>query len=126
MLRNHRMPTDGLPHREPFTTIDDCLASAQELTSRLTQLTEQKYPLKVQKGVKHMIQNKNEGIQLRAGARTYFLDIDITKEGKQYLKVTESRFQGEENKRERASIFIFAETAKEFAEAVMKMTEKLG
>jgi len=44
---------------------------------------------------------------VKAGSKTYFFDIKKTQEGKAYLVITESRFQGEERKRERASLIVF-------------------
>jgi len=51
---------------------------------------------------------------VKAGAKTYFLDLKETKEGKPYLVITESRFKGEGQQRERASIAVFPEHARDF------------
>lgn len=55
-----------------------------------------------------------ESRQIRAGARTYFFDVALTSDGKRYLKITESRFKGENDPRERTSILVFPEQAEEF------------
>ena len=63
--------------------------------------------------------------QLKASGRTYFLDIVQTKEGKPYLRITESR-KGEGDKFERNRVHVFPEDAGDFAEAVSEMASKLG
>ncbi len=70
-------------------------------------------------------QSNRESKQVRAGSRTYFIDIEEAKNGKRFLKITESRFKGEGSERERASIIVFPEEANAFAEAVSEMAEKL-
>jgi hypothetical protein len=40
--------------------------------------------------------------------------------------ITESRFKGEGEERERSTIIVFQENAQEFAEAVSQMSEKLA
>lgn len=64
---------------------------------------------------------------VKAGARTYFFDIKKAKNGKKYLVLTESRLVGDENKKERqrSTLILFPEQAKEFAEMVNEMTAKL-
>ena len=69
---------------------------------------------------------REENRTIKAGAKTYFLDIKSTKEGKPYLVITESRFKGEGKERERASVMVFPENAEEFSQAVTEMTGKLG
>ena len=122
-----------IDRRETFTTIDDCIQLAQELASRLNQLGEQKHPLSVRRGdsmrkrrreVVSVIDKENSKI-VKASSKTYFFDIKQTKEGKPYLVITESRFQGEGKNRERASIAVFPEHAKEFLEATREMIGKL-
>ncbi len=72
------------------------------------------------------MQEGRESKQVRAGNRTYFIDIETSKEGKRYLRITESRFKGEGSKRERTSIAVFPQEADEFANAVFEMAAKLG
>ena len=118
------------PDREPFTTIDDLTQKAEELASGLQKLGEYKHPLDVRKGVKKRkevseMAEREENRTIKAGAKTYFLDIKKTKEGKPYLVITESRFKGEGKERERASVLVFPENAEEFSQAVVEMTGKL-
>jgi hypothetical protein len=118
------------PKREPFITIDDLVKKAQELTAGLRVLGEYKYPLDIRRGIrKGVISNmtgKEETMQVKAGGRTYFLDLKKTKDDKPFLVITESRFKGEGEGRERNTIMVFPENAEEFSNAVSKMTAKLG
>jgi hypothetical protein len=67
-----------------------------------------------------------ESRTIKAGATTYFLDIKQTKDGKPYLLITESRFKGDGNERERRTIIVFQERAKEFSQATSEMCARLG
>lgn len=123
-------------NRQNVTTIDDCQGLAQLLTARLTQLASQKYPFLVRrgtalrtirKGVEPMDETTaNDKAMIKAGSKTYFFDVKTTKEGKAYLVITESRFQGEGKTRQRVSLTVFPEQAKEFAQKVTEMAEKLA
>ena len=62
---------------------------------------------------------------IKAGAITYFFDIKETKDGKPYLLITESRFKGEKEERERKTIFVFPEQAAEFSKTVAEMSAKI-
>jgi len=78
------------------------------------------------KGVNDMTVAKNQqGIQVRAGSRTYFVDVGTTAEGKRYLKITASRYKGADAQRERASIIVFPEHAEAFVKAVTEQATKL-
>ena len=77
------------------------------------------------KGVKKRMNENNQSKQIKARGRTYFLDIRKTKEGKTYLRITESH-KGEGDKFERTSVNVFPEDAGEFAQAVSEMASKLG
>lgn len=70
--------------------------------------------------------DQTESKTLKAGTRTYFFDIKQTQEGKSFLVITESRFKGEGQERERASIAVFPEQAQDFLATVLEMVEKLG
>ena len=129
------MPNDKIaglgsnPDREPSITIDDLLQKAQELSDGLKKLSEYKHPLDTRRGVKrkgvkkHMNED-SQSKQIKARGRTYFLDIQATKEGKPYLRVTESR-KGAGDKFERNSVNVFPEDADEFAQAVSQMISGL-
>jgi hypothetical protein len=63
---------------------------------------------------------------VRAGGRTYFFDVKTSKDGKQFLVVTESRWNGENEKHQRSSITVFPQQAKDFAKSVTKMAAQLA
>ena len=63
----------------------------------------------------------NKSHSLRAGSTTYLFDIKATKDSKPYLVITESRFKGESNQRQRASIIVFPEQAREFGTLLDKV-----
>ncbi|MGH2537464.1 MAG: DUF3276 family protein [Candidatus Promineifilaceae bacterium] len=118
------------PERRPFTSIDDLAQKAEELASGLRQLGQYKHPLMIRKGsrrkgVKDM-QERAESRVIKAGSKTYFFDLKETREGKPYLVITESRFKGEGEERERVSIAVFPENAEEFSQAVAEMAAKLA
>ena len=107
--------------REPFVTIDDLLQQTEELLSGLQKLSEYSHPLEVRrglrKGVRQCMKDDKRSKQIKGAGRTYFLDIEQTKEGKAYLRITESR-KGDGDKFERNSINVFPEDLNEFAAIV--------
>ena len=119
---------NDLDHKR-FPTIDDACKKAGELAAILSELSEFKYPLDVRrgirKGVEKTMNDDKQSLQIKASGRTYFLDIEETKDGKSYLRITESRKGGEDNW-ERNHINVFPEDAEEFAQAVSEMAGKLG
>jgi hypothetical protein len=120
---------DPGPSRDPYTTIDDCIQLANELMGQLRKLGAYKHPLAVRKLKKEVrnVTNIEESQQIRAGSRTYFVDIETMKgEGKRYLKITESRFKGDGKERERNTVIIFPEHVKDFIKVVSEMVGKLG
>ena len=131
LMPNDKVSESGSePDREPFTTIDDLLYKAQELFAGLKRLSEYKHPLDVRRGVrkgkevKKCMNDDRQSWQIKGSGRTYFLDVEKTKEGKSYLRITESR-KGKGDKFERNSINVFPEDADEFAQAVSQMTSGL-
>ncbi len=126
-------PEKGETARPSFPTIDDCIELAHQLVARLDRLGEQKHPLDVRRGVGNASRREVEKIidnshsrQIKAGSRTYFLDVDSVKgSGAKYLKITESRFLGQGKERERHSIVVFAEYAKQFTDALSEMVKQL-
>ena len=153
MLRSWGVRIERI-HRQSFVTIDDCLPLARQLAAGLgvgsepkqrlrpladqlaawlTQLAGQKYPLDVRRGMVKQARREVESVrvreesrQVKAGSRTYFLDVVKSQEGKEYLKITESRFKGESKERERSSVIVFPEHAQEFATAVAEVVAKLS
>ena len=62
---------------------------------------------------------------VRAGSRTYFFDIKQTNQGDNYLVITESRFKGEDQARERQRITVFPDARIEFLGVMQKMLAEL-
>lgn len=125
MLKRKVSKSENEPNSKRFVTIDDALEKAQELRSMLAELGERKHPLAVRKGVEKVMTDKKDSVQLKGAGRTYFLDVEKTREGKTYLRITESR-KGEGDKFERNSLNVFPEDAKEFGKAVSKMAAKIA
>lgn len=69
--------------------------------------------------------DKNKTQIIRAGSRTYFLDVRQTKDGRNYLVITESRFMGEGKERERQRVIVFPEHAHEFLEELTSLVWRL-
>ena len=131
MLSDRGSRSGGNPDREPFITIDDLLRKAQELFQGLRKLSEYKHPLdirrgvKKRKGVRKRMNDDKQSKQIKGSGRTYFLDVAKTREGKPYLRITESR-KGEGDAFERNSINVFPEDADKFAQAVSEMVSTLS
>ena len=139
--------------REEIVTIDDVREKLRDTVTDLNAdgayqklldvladvetLCDQKHPLALRRGTvlvnvereRKEVDSMKDGQksrQIRAGSRTYFLDLAETKEkGVKYLKIVESRFKGEGKDRERATILIFPKTAREFANVVTEMVAEL-
>jgi len=120
-------------HPRPIPTIDDCASFAERLTAMLGQLAKQKYPLLVRRGT--VLKAMRKGVEImedtpiskvvKAGSKTYFFDVKMTKEGKPYLVITESRFKGENKARERVSLTVFPEQAAEFVTGLKEVVDGL-
>ncbi len=68
----------------------------------------------------------DDSIIVKAGSKTYFFDLKQTRDNKPYLLLTESRYKGEGEERERVSITIFPESAAPFGQAVAEMVARLS
>lgn len=113
--------------REPFTTIDDLVQLSQQLFVGLRKLGQTKHPLMIRrgKGVKNLT-DQDDSKMVKAGATTYFFDIKQTKDKKPFLVISASRFKGEGEERERASMTLFPEHSQAFIEALKEMAAKLS
>lgn len=58
---------------------------------------------------------------IRAGSRTYFMDVRTAANGKRFLAIAESRYKGEGQPHERQTIRVFPEHASEFLEELTSM-----
>ena len=97
MAKETHTKSSGTSKRETFTTIDDLVIQAEELASELRRLSESKHPLDIRRGIpvgEEVVEmsEPSDSITVKAGAKTYFFDVKATREGKQYLLITESRF----------------------------------
>ena len=109
-----------------FVTIDDLQKIAGALLKGLHKLGEYKYPLAIRKGVRIMVEReKNTAEVIKAGSLTYFFDVKETKDGKPYLLITESRYKGEDEERERKSIVVFQESMAEFAQVIDNIASQI-
>lgn len=126
MIENQPVTNPENPEREPFLTIDDLIAQTEGLLNGLKKLGEYKHPMDIRKGVIGL-KSERESVTIKATGRVYFLDIKETREGSPYLVITESRSKkGEGNERERNSIVIFQENARDFADAVTEMLAQIS
>jgi hypothetical protein len=140
MLKNLESKVgESRPTREPFITLDDCIQQAdqgvqviQKIAESLHRVGEYPHPLAVRKGIVlkrrgvENMTNSEEGIQIKANSRNYFIQTLKAANGESYLRITEDRFKGKDGKRERNSLIIFPENASEFTKAFMKMAAKIG
>lgn len=63
---------------------------------------------------------------LKAGKRTYFFDVYLASNNKNYLKITESRFVEEGQDRKRSTMFLFPDDAQNFQSRLNEMVEHLS
>jgi len=111
--------------RDGFVTIDDLLKQAESLYKGLIDLSNQRHPLSIYKGVKNM-ETSNEHEMLKTSSRTYFFDIENTKDGKPYLKIAESRINKETQEQIRNTIIIFEEDLFQFTGTFNTMSKRIS
>ena len=111
--------------REKVTTIDDLLIHAGRLYKGLIELSQQRHPLEIRRGVSDM-NAERESETVKAKGRTYFLDLENTKDGKPYLRITESHINKNNNESVRNTILVFQEDIHNFTQALTKMAYKVG
>ncbi len=125
MQKEGKPQSGSVKEREPFITIDDLVMKAEDLFLGLKKLSENRRPLDIRKGVEDMTDQNEQSKTLKAGSKTYFFDIKKTKDEKPFLVITESRFKGEGEERERSTIIIFQDKAEEFERTVSEMISKV-
>ena len=111
--------------KEKVTTIDDLLIHAGRLYKGLIELSQQRHPLEIRRGVSD-INTERESETVKAKGRTYFLDLENTKDGKPYLRITESHINKNNNESVRNTILVFQEDIHDFTQALTKMAYKVG
>ena len=115
-------------------TLNEMLVSAGKVYKGLIQLNNQKSleTRDIKKEVigmpldKPLEEVKNNEILKTPGGRNFFFDIEKTKTGNPYLKITESHFNKQTNKTERNTVIIFQEGIKEFAAMLNRIALKIG
>ena len=114
-----------LEKRDEFITIDDLLKLSEILYKGMINLSQQRHPLSIRKGVGEMqLENKNE--ILKTGSKTYFFDLETAQNGKPYLKITESYLTGEKKEQVRNTIIVFQEDVFKFSGYVNVMAKKIS
>ena len=73
-----------------------------------------------------MVKNSIKSSHVRFGKRTYFFDVNSTKEGSKYLKVTESKFVEGGKPRIYNSFILFPENLSEFQKSMDEMVRYLA
>jgi len=127
------MPMPELINRQPLPeekkemipTIDDLLLYAGKLYKGLITISQRKDPLDIRRGVSEM-NTERESETVKAQGRTYFFDLESTKEGKPYLRITESYINKQDNEAKRNTILVFQDDIHEFTQALTKMAYKVG
>ena len=112
--------------KESIITIDDALRMAGNLYKGLIELSQSKHPLDIRKGVMGMYNERKGGEVIKTSGKTFFLDIEQTKNGKPYLKITESRKDGKNGDQIRNSVIVFQEDIREFAQAITRISFQIG
>jgi len=107
-----------------FITIDELLVSAEYLYKGLINLSNQRHPLLVYKGVRNM-EHDNQHEIVKISSRTYFFDVETAQNGKCYLKITESRINTETKEQTRNTIFVFQEGLQRFADTMNDMVKRM-
>ena len=113
-----------------LTDEDGAYAELQELGD-LSDWLEEDIPGQMSNGRSPVSEEGGESVSeqtsqiVKAGAKTYFLDLKETRDGKPYLVITESRFKGEGKERERTSIAVFPEHAQGFLQALQEMVSRI-
>lgn len=130
LMQSSRESKLGSEAREPFTTIDDLVQQAQELFAGLKKLSENKHPLEIRRGVgkgvvDQSMPDNGKSIQIKGAGRTYFVDLEETKAGKPYIRITESR-KGKKEDWIRNTIVVFLEDAKRFGRAISKAVSRIS
>jgi hypothetical protein len=111
--------------KEKINAIDDLLVHAGRLYKGLIELSQQRHPLEIRRGVSDM-NAERESETVKAKGRTYFLDLENTKDGKPYLRITESHINKRNNESVRNTILVFQEDIHDFTTALTKMAYKVG
>jgi hypothetical protein len=123
-MKEGHSDNSGKEEKKGFITIDELLVSAEYLYKGLINLSNQRHPLLVYKGVKNMEHNNQHEI-VKISSRTYFFDVETAQNGKRYLKITESRINTETKEQTRNTILVFQEGLQRFADTMNAMVKRM-
>lgn len=73
-----------------------------------------------------MVKSQIKSAKFRIGKRTFFFDINVASNSKNYLKITESRFVEEGKDRIRNSVVLFPEDIGDFQKNLKEMVGYLN
>ena len=115
-------------------TLNEMLVSAGKVYKGLIQLNNQKSQetRDVKKEVigmpldKPLEEVKDKEILKTPGGRTYFFDIEKTKTGNPYLRITESHINKINNNPEKNTMIVFQEGVNDFATMLTRIANKIG
>lgn len=137
MTKERQSPPAGTPAAESPITLDALAAQVGLLAEAVARLSganlaprtmpeaQMQPEIRAGEEVAGMTE-QDDSIIVKAGSKTYFFDLKQTRDNKPYLLLTESRFKGEGEERERVSITIFPESAAPFGQAVAEMITRLS
>lgn len=92
MEKNKTSISTKIEQRSEFPTIDDAYARVEESYHLLRQLKNLKHPLAVRKGyVPNTVRGIGSKRKVLASNRTYYVEARKTNNGKNFIRITESR-----------------------------------
>ncbi len=130
MQKNKIFKSESSSEKRKFATFDDALdmvSGLEKLTDILKELGERKHPLAIRKGVRLNSAQTQKSAQIKGRHCTYFLDVQQTKTGMKYLRITQSRKadDADNDEFERQSIFLSPEDAEKFVQKFAEIIKEL-
>ncbi len=127
MQKNKTFKSESSSEKRGFATFDDALdmvSGLEKLTDILKELGGRKHPLAIRKGVCLNLAHAQKSAQIKGRHCTYFLDVQRTKTGLKYLRITQSR-KADGDEFERKSIFLSHEDAEKFVQKFAEIMREL-
>ena len=110
--------------KEKVVTIDDLLYLSGKLYKQMVAFSNSKHPLEIRRGVMAM-PDEGESKIIKGAGRTFFMDVETTRNGNPYLKITESRIDSLSQEPVRNTIFVFEDDLLAFSEAVSRFAHQI-
>ena len=110
--------------KEKVITIDDLLYLSGKLYKQMIEFSNSKHPLEIRRGVMAMPDDSESRI-IKGAGRTFFMDVEKTRDGNPYLKISESRIDGKTKEQVRNTIFIFEDDLMPFSKAVSHFAHQI-